>query len=210
MPIAPVSDARLFDPLRPVPDEILAEVLHRATRAPSPFNLQPWRFVVVRHERGRRKLQECAYRQPWLAGAPVAVIVLGYHHPHRSHLEAMLERRRALGAISAAAAAELRARATRALERTADPALWATRSAMLAAGKLIAAADSVGLASTLIDELEPEKIKEAFGVPDDHTVCALIALGFAAGEPPFHGRFSLAEVCYAEHFGQPGTLEEAK
>ena len=207
MPIAPLGGTRRFDPLRPVPDEELAEVLRRATRAPSPFNLQPWRFIVVRHERNRRKLQECAYRHPLLAEAPVAVIVLGYHHPHRSHLDAMLGCAR--GAICESAAAELRARAARALERSADLALWAAGSSMLAAGMLIAAADSLGLASVLIDEFEPEKIRQAFGVPDDHTVCAVIVLGFAAGEPPFLGRFGLAEVCYAEHFGQRGTLGEA-
>ena len=50
--------------------------------------------------------------------------------------------------------------------------------------------------------------KEAFGVPDDHTVCCLIALGFAAEEKPFPGRFGLDDVCCLEHFGQPWTLGE--
>ena len=47
---------------------------------------------------------------------------------------------------------------------------------------------------------------EAFGVPDDHTVCCLIALGHAAAAKPFSGRFGLDVVCYEEHFGQPWTL----
>jgi hypothetical protein len=51
-------------------------------------------------------------------------------------------------------------------------------------------------------------VKEAFGVPDDHTVCCLIALGFAAEAKPFPGRFGLADVCYEDHFGQPWTLGE--
>lgn len=199
---------RHFDPSRPVPDEVLRQVLHLATLAPSGFNLQPWRFVVVRSERNRRKLQECAFRQPKVAEAPVVVIVLGYHHPHRSHLDAMLARHQALGGLSEAAAAEMRGRTTRAMEGTTDLSLWTTRSTMLAAGTLMIAAESLGLATIPIEGFEPEKVKAAFGIPDDHTVCCLIALGFAAGEKPFPGRFGLDEVCYEEHFGQPWTLGE--
>ena len=83
---------RHFDPDRPVPDDVLKRILHLATLAPSGFNLQPWRFLVVRSERNRQKLRGCAFNQPKVAEAPVVVIVLGYHHPHRSHLDAMVER----------------------------------------------------------------------------------------------------------------------
>ena len=197
-----------FDAARPVPDLALRQILHLATLAPSGFNLQPWRFLVVRSERNRKKLQECAFRQPKVAEAPVVVIVLGYHFPHRSHLDAMLEQQQALGAVSESSAAERRARAARTMERVADRPLWTTRSTMLAAATLMIAAESLGLASAPMEGFEPEKVKDAFGIPDDHTICCLIALGFAAEEPPFPGRFGLAEVCYEEHFGQPWTLGE--
>ena len=124
------------------------------------------------------------------------------------HLEAMIARRRALGAITPEGAAELRARASRALERVSDRALWATRSTMLAAATLLIAAESLGVASAPIEGFDPEKVRAAFGVPDDHTVCCLIALGYADGPEPFPGRFPLGEVCYEEHFGQPWTLGE--
>ncbi|MDR3637378.1 MAG: nitroreductase family protein [Isosphaeraceae bacterium] len=201
---------RRFDPARPVPDGALEQVLHLATLAPSGFNLQPWRFLVVRTDRNRQKLYECAFRQPKVAEAPVVVIVLGYHHPHRSHLDAMIEQQKTLGAIPESGVAELRARATRTMERVPDPALWATRSTMLAAATLMVAAESLGLASAPMEGFEPEKVKEAFGVPNDHSVCCLIALGFAAEEKPFPGRFGLAEVCFEEHFGQPWTLGESE
>jgi nitroreductase len=199
---------RRFDPARPVPDDVLKQVLHLATLAPSGFNLQPWRFLVVRSARNRLRLRDAAFRQPKVAEAPVVVVVLGYHHPHRSHLDPMVGRQQALGAIDGPAAAELRARAGRAMERVDDPALWATRSAMLAAATLMIAAESLGLASAPMEGFDPGQVKEAFGVPDDHTVCCLVALGFAAEEKPFPGRFGLADVCYEEHFGQPWTLGE--
>jgi nitroreductase len=201
---------RRFDPSRPLDDGLLKRVLHLATLAPSGFNLQPWRFVVVRNAANRQKLQACAFNQPKVSEAPVVVIVLGYHHPERSHLGAMVDRMRALGAITPEAASELRSRAAAAMGRLpeADRPLWATRSAMLAAAMLLIAAESLGVASAPMEGFDPAKVKAAFGVPDDHTVCCLVALGHAAETKPFPGRFGLEDVCYEEHFGQPWTLGE--
>jgi nitroreductase len=60
-----------------------------------------------------------------------------------------------------------------------------------------------------MEGFEPEKVRAAFGIPEDHTVCCLVALGYPAETKPFPGRFGLADVCYEEHFGQPWTLGEA-
>jgi nitroreductase len=199
---------RQFDPGRPLPDELLKRILHLATLAPSGYNLQPWRFIVVRSERNRRKLRGCANGQPKVTEAPVVLIVLGYHHPHRSDLAAVVEMQVRLGTIPPEGAAELRARASRTMERVADRAVWATRSTMLAAATLMIAAEALGVNSAPLEGFDPAKLKEAFGVPDDHTVCCLIALGFAAEAKPFPGRFGLEHVCYQEHFGQPWTLGE--
>ncbi|MBV8318137.1 MAG: nitroreductase family protein [Planctomycetaceae bacterium] len=201
---------RHFDPDCPVPDDILKRILHLATLAPSGFNLQPWRFLVVRSGRNRQKLRGCAFNQPKVAEAPAVVIVLGYHHPHRSHLDAMVDRAQALGAVTPEAAAALRASAFRTMERRPDPATWALRSAMLAAATLMIAAESLGVASAPLEGFDHARVKVAFGVPDDHVVCCLIALGFAADDEgkPFPGRFGLEDVCYLEHFGQPWTLGE--
>ena len=134
------------------------------------------------------------------------MIVLGYHHPHRSHLDAMLATQSEAGTLTPEQAAEIRGRALAAMERVPDPALWATRSSMLAAATLMLAAESLGVASAPMEGFDSQAVKAAFGVPDDHTVCCLIALGYAAEPKPFPGRFGLDEVCYEEHFGQPWTL----
>lgn len=201
---------RRFDSERPLPDALLARILHLATFAPSSFNLQPWRFLVVRSAANRRKLRGCAFNQPKVTDAPVVVIVLGYQTPERSHLLPMIERMQSLGVIDAEAAAELVGRARAAFARITDRALWATRSTMLAASTLMLAAESLDVASAPMEGFDERKLKHAFGVPDDHSVCCLIALGFAAEQKPFPGRFMLEEVCYLEHFGQPWTLGNAE
>lgn len=201
---------RHFDRGRPIPDALLKQLLHLATLAPSGYNLQPWRFLVVRSPARRDRLRQCAYGQVKIAEAPVVVIVLGYHHPHRTHLDRIVRQQVEAGAITPEVAAGIRGAAFAARERRADGPLWATRSSMLAAMALMLAAESLGVASAPMEGFEPEKLRAAFGIPDDHTICCLIALGFpdSSAAQPFPGRLGLDDVCYEEHFGQPWTLGE--
>jgi nitroreductase len=199
---------RRFDPSRPLADDLLRRILGLATRAPSGYNLQPWRFLVVRSERNRRRLHDCAFNQPKVSEAPVVVIVLGYRNAFATHLEPMLQTRMALGATTPEAAGEIRGRALATSARLADPSTWALRSTMLAMATMMIAAESLGVASAPMEGFDPTRIKEAFGVPDDHVICGLVALGHALESDPFPGRFGLEEVCFEEHFGQPWTLGE--
>jgi nitroreductase len=54
----------------PVPEEYLEAVLRFATRAPSGYNLQPWRFLVVRDKENRTRLQQAAFHQEKVGEVP--------------------------------------------------------------------------------------------------------------------------------------------
>ena len=58
----------------PVPEKMLQQVLEAARVAPSACNKQPWRFIVVRSETGRRALG-AAYAREWFWKAPVIIAV---------------------------------------------------------------------------------------------------------------------------------------
>lgn len=199
---------RHFDPDRPIADDLLKTILHLATLAPSAYNLQPWRFLVVRSARNRERLKACAFHQPKVGEAPVVIVVLGYLRPQVGDLDAMVDHQERLGSITKEAGHALRVNARRSRENDPTPEIWATRSAMLAAATLMIAAESLGVASAPMEGFEPERIRQEFGVPDDHAICCLIALGYASRTKPFPGRFGLGHVCYEEHFGQPWTLGE--
>lgn len=57
-----------------VPEEMLQTVLEAGRLAPSAVNKQPWRFIVVRSETGRRALG-AAYAREWFWQAPVILVV---------------------------------------------------------------------------------------------------------------------------------------
>ena len=199
---------RRFDPDRPLPLPLLERLLALATLAPSPMNLQPWRFLVVRDPRNRRRLRACAFGDPRITEAPVVLIVLAYLHPDRTDLGEVVDRLIEARAISPEGAARLKATATREWERGDGPALRGTRAAMMATATLMIAAGSLGLASSWLEGSDGEKVREAFGIPDDHALCGLLALGYAAEVGPFPGRFGLDRVCFDEHFGRPWPSDE--
>ena len=75
--IAQRVSANFFDPARGVDDDIIRTLVSWATRAPTAFNLQNWRFIAVRTPQGKQRLRELAWNQPKVSDAAVTFIVLG-------------------------------------------------------------------------------------------------------------------------------------
>src|SRR5438552_6354045 len=61
----------------PVPDGDLLRILRAGLQAPSGYNLQPWRFVVVRDPEQKKRLRQAANGQPKVEEAPVVIVACG-------------------------------------------------------------------------------------------------------------------------------------
>ena len=67
---------RSYDPAKPVPMDILLQILEAGRLAPSAANFQPWQFVVVSSP--EKLAAVCAtYPRAWFADAPYVLIVTG-------------------------------------------------------------------------------------------------------------------------------------
>src|SRR5438132_1225321 len=71
----------------PVPDEYLDAILKFGAQAPSGYNFQPWRFIVVRDPANRKRLMGAAYGQEKVGEAPVVVIALGLKEEYKRRAE---------------------------------------------------------------------------------------------------------------------------
>jgi nitroreductase len=58
----------------PVPEECISALLDAARLAPSGCNAQPWRFKVVTDRETRLKLAQAAYKQSFIASAPLVFV----------------------------------------------------------------------------------------------------------------------------------------
>jgi nitroreductase len=58
----------------PVPDEIIADIIDCAQKAPSANNTQPWAFIVVRDEHKRKLLSKIQRYCSFIEQAPVCIV----------------------------------------------------------------------------------------------------------------------------------------
>lgn len=68
------SSARSFTQ-EPVPEATIGRLVEAALRAPSAGNIQPWQLVVVFKEEARRALAGACEHEPFIADAPVNIVV---------------------------------------------------------------------------------------------------------------------------------------
>src|SRR4030042_164597 len=72
---------------KPVPREMIDEILEAARLAPSGSNRQPWRFLVVTAPEERAKLRRICWDQAFIEQAPVVFVccadLMAYSQPSR-------------------------------------------------------------------------------------------------------------------------------
>ena len=192
----------------PIPEAILEAIFQIGLRAPSGFNLQPWRFIVVREQQNRDKLKACAFNQRQVGEAPVVLICCGDRtSAEMENIEAVIELGSEVGAMSDDFANYMRSQIPPFFEN--HPSFesmeaWTNRHTMLAVAHLMVVARSFGVDSCPMEGFSTSQVKEAFNIPPQVDVCCLVALGYAA-EPfkQYGGRFKSDRVCFSETYGDP-------
>jgi nitroreductase len=198
--------ARSFRP-DPIPAAILEEILRLAVRAPSGYNLQPWRFVVLQDQQNKEKLQACAFNQRQIGEAPVVLICCGDRTVSQSdYIESIIQLAVDQNAMTDQYAEVMRSQIPALFEN--KPSFesieaWTNRHTMLAVAHLILAAKAYGVDSCPMEGFVATQVKEAFQIPDSVDVCCIVCLGYA-NEPfkKYGGRLPVQQVFYGERYGQ--------
>lgn len=187
-----------------VPEEILEAILRLALQAPSGYNLQPWRFVVVRDAENRKRLQGAAFNQPKVGQAPVVVIALGMKEEWKLTADEVFRDGAARGAGSLDAAEAYKQSAFKFLDGMQHMPTWVNRHTMIAFTALMLAAEAYGYDTAPLEGFVPDTVRSEFGIPAEAEVVALLAIGRAEQpDKPYTGRLPLERVVFSERFGEP-------
>jgi nitroreductase len=166
---------------QPIPDEDLERILQLTGLAPSAFNVQPWRFVVVRDPALKQQLQAAAYNQPQVGAAAAVIVLYSDMADALANLDEVLhpglpaERREPSkqGILNAFAN-----------KSDAEREAWGAGQTFIALGFLLLAAQSLGYASSPMGGFDPEQVRALLGLPAHAAIPAIVALG-VADEPGF-------------------------
>ena len=163
----------------PIPQAELTELLRLAARAPSAFNAQPWRFVVVQDRALKAALSAAAYGQQQILRAPATVVLYSDmvaaldRMPDSMHPD-MPQDKRDAGVTSF--------RTRFANQSEAERETWGEAQANIALGYLLLLAESKGYATSPMLGFQPEKVKTLLGLPEHVRIPALVAIGYPAEE----------------------------
>lgn len=188
-----VSASR-FDSSHALTNTEIEELVRVATRAPTAYNLQNWRFIAVRNTGTKARLRELAYGQQKVSDAAVTFIVCG-SMPDSAMLASRLAPFVQSGYMPADMAAmwETAARDMYANGQIARDE--AVRSATLGAATLIYAAEAMGFVSSPMSGFDPSGVAREFELGPDEIPVMLVTVGRAgSGNWPQKPRRPVSDV----------------
>ena len=189
----------------PMPPEDLRAILEAGLKAPSGYNIQPWRFIVVQSPEQKKRLRAASYNQAKVEEASAVIVACGDTDGWRKDLDLMLQQGLA-GGMSEGYAAQARNSVPNYLSNFSSEQMkaWLNKMVMIAFTHMMLMAEVKGYDTAPMEGFEQDKVHEVLRLPMSYWVVALLAVGHLKGTDKFDGgRFDLAHTVFGEEFGKP-------
>jgi nitroreductase len=196
----------------PIHSADLEKIIRAGLEAPSGYNLQPWRFVIVRDREQKKKLRQAAFGQPKVEEASVVIVACGDPKGwQEGDLDQMLKLAKEHGFTDENLHKTIRQNVTGFLggapgkpggvEPTFD--LWANRHVMIAFTTMMWMAEVLGYDTAPMEGFMEDQVKQLLKIPDRVRVVALLGIGRRKGsDKPYGGRFDPSHTVFAEEWGK--------
>jgi nitroreductase len=185
-----------FDAGHRMTDEEIGKLLSAAVLSPSAFNIQNWRFVLVKDSAIREQIRAASWMQAQISEASLLMVLCADLHawdkqPERYWRNAAPDVREGIvGAIGSYYSG--RAQVQR------DEAM---RSCGIAAQTVMLAAKAMGYDSCPMDLSDFDEVAKIINLPQDHVIAMFIAIGKSTREAwPRAGQLALDEVVVTDCF----------
>jgi len=158
-----------------ISEQDLLDLLRIASRAPSPWNLQPWRFVVVRSPEAKKQLREAAFGPAQVDVASAVIVLYSDMEDALARVDEVqhpawpTERRTKTRVSIVAHFANLMPEQRH---------QWGRAITYTALGYLLLAAEAFGFGSSPMLGFDPVKVKAQLQLPAHVEFAALVALGY--------------------------------
>ena len=185
-----------YDPNHEFSDEEIEQLMSLAVLSPTSFNMQNWRFVIIKNPEIRKKVRSVAWDQAQVTDSSLFLIICAdlkswKKNPEQYWKNAPKEARDflvpAMGPFY---------EGKDQLQR--DEAM---RSCGIAAQTIMLAAKSMGYDSNPMIGFDPQKIAEIINLPDDHIISMMMAIGKQIKPAmPRGGQLPLSDIVFTDGF----------
>ncbi len=184
-----------YDPTHHLSEEEIEKLLSLAMQSPTAFNLQHWRFVLVRDPAIRQQIRALAWDQAQITEASLLIILCArlsvWEEPQRYWSKAPQ-------AVQDFMFPAIRAYYQGKPQVIRDEAM---RSCGLAGQTIMLAAQEMGLDSCPMDGFDFEAVGKVINLPEDHIISFMIALGKKTTDAwPKPGQIDYKEAVFLNQF----------
>jgi nitroreductase len=156
---------------KPVPDELIGELLEACRWAPSAGNRQPWEVIVIKDKKIIKELAEtAALKQMWMTTAPIALVMC------------------------------INEQIARATYGSRGIELYAIQSTAAAIQNILLRAHSLGLGSCWVGAFYESEAKKILNCPNHIRPVAILPIGWPAESPAPPERHDVTDFSHLNKF----------
>ena len=167
-----------FDSTKKLELSKVKEIIELATLAPSAFNLQPWRIIVVSSPESKQKLFDLSNKQPKVLEGSVTLIIVGNKDGYNEENPVWAEMLKSVGGNQEMVDGSKQAAAYLYGSSEERKLKFAESNAGILAMSIMYAAKEFGVDSHPMSGIDFDGIHEAFSLKSSETVVMSIVLGY--------------------------------
>lgn len=185
-----------YDPQHRMTEDEITELLSLAVLSPTAFNIQNWRFVVVRDARMREKIRAVSWDQAQVTDASLFIVLCADLKSWEKQPERYWEKAPKEIQDFMLPAIDSYYRDHEQVQR--DEAM---RSCGIVAQTLMLTAKSLGYDSCPMDGFNFDEVAKLIKLPEDHVIAMFVAIGKGTKAAwPRPGQISLEDVVIPDSF----------
>ncbi|OQX15260.1 MAG: nitroreductase family protein [Desulfobulbaceae bacterium A2] len=185
-----------FDAQHVMPEQDVAQLMQLTLLSPTAFNIQNWRFVLLRDPELRARVREASWGQAQVTDASLLVVLCADLKAWCS--EAQRYWRDAPAEVREMVVPMIHNYYDGRPQVTRDEAM---RSCGIAAQTLMLAAKAMGYDSCPMDGFDFDAVGRLIQLPPEHVIAMFVAIGKAVKPAwPRPGQLPLAELVVTDHF----------
>lgn len=185
----------------PIPEPVLKELVDLMREAPSSWNFQPTRVVMIRSKEQKEALAAAAWGQKQILEAPVTFVFAVAVRGWEMHMDSIIKTGVSNGAWPQKFADFIRENAPGFQNRLAEKEReYALKDAMIMATTLALAAESKGLGTCYMNGWDEKKVLEIIGLQQDkkYGIALVLPIGLPSDRPKSPGRLEANKVIFTD------------
>lgn len=188
----------------PIPADLIKKLVELTVAAPSSWNLQDWRIVLVEDEAQRQALSTAAFNQQQIVEAPVTFVFAADAKAWETDLTPIYEMGLETGAWTEQTIEYFKNTIPQFQGMLGQKCReYAVKDAMIAATHLMLAAQSLGLSTCPMNGWIEDQVKAVIGAADNPelAIAVLVAVGYSTEVPKNPGRLPFSDNVFSERVG---------